>query len=105
MKSLELKYPIKIEGLDEIKYLTPQRLKVKHFKLLPESLMEKAGDEGVEKLKLTAKEMLPIFKDLVPFLAGIYSVKNEVIEEVDADDMENLINNLEQVFEDTQKKN
>lgn len=107
MNSVELKYPVKIirDGKEEeIKFLTPSRLKVKHFELLPDSLLSAANEKG--KLEFSAKEMLPIFKDLIPFLAGIFSVPEETMRDVDFEDIENIIGILEEVFpKDTEKKN
>jgi hypothetical protein len=107
MNSVELKYPVKIirNGKEEeIKYLTPSRLKVKHFELLPESLLAKANEKG--KLEFSASEMLPVFKDLIPFLAGIFNVPEETMRDVDFEDIESVIEVLEEVFpKDTEKKN
>jgi hypothetical protein len=118
MNSVELKYPVKIirNGKEEeIKYLTPSRLKVKHFELLPESLLAKANEKGKlelskasekGKLEFSESEMLSLFKDLIPFFAGIFNVPEETMRDVDFEDIESVIEVLEEVFpKDTEKKN
>lgn len=109
MKTIELKHPIpgRTDGdkISEIKYLTPGRLKVKHFKLLPGSLMAKASEEGKKKIAFTAQELIPLFNDLIPFLAGIFDLPEESIEEIDFDDIENVFGCLEDVLPGDEKKN
>lgn len=114
MNSVELKYPVTIVEGDvkkEVKYLTPTRLKVKHLDLLPTSLMQQAqenseaGDDEKFKLKLTTKELIPMFSELKPFLASVFNQTIEVIDDIDFEDIENVIGALEQVFPEDQKKN
>lgn len=100
MKSVQLQYPVKTKdnkGQEvEIKFLTPSRLKIKHTKLLPASLLSKAGKEG--ELKVDTAELIPIFSELTPFLASIFSVSEEVIGEIDYEDVEAVIGALEEIF-------
>jgi len=103
---VELKYPITvIENGEkkEIKFLTAGRLKVKHFSLLPASLLERSENN---KFNLTAKEMIPIFDELIPFMASIFNIPIESMKEIDFEDIEDVINVLEYVFpKDNEKKN
>lgn len=101
MKTIELKHPIKLKD-NEIKYLTPTRLKLKHVKLLPAALMEKAKEEG--KLKFETSELLPLFNDLVPFLASIFNISEEEMEEVDFEDIEDVMGAMEEIMPDDKKK-
>ncbi len=147
MNIIELKYPISIienGEKKELKYLTPTRLKVKHFELLPASLMEKSEKEkNIEeeigsleeklflekdksikekleqeielkrellentkgKIRFDTKKLLPMFKELIPFLAGIFNVPIESIKEIDFEDIEKVISSLEEVFPKDEKKN
>lgn len=103
MKSVKLKFPIKdpTKKGELIEELTPGRLKVKHFELLPPSLFSK---EGVTTFSV--KEMLPFFEELKPFLAGVFGVHVKVIQEIDFDDLEDVFECLEQVMpKDEEKKN
>jgi hypothetical protein len=108
LETIELKHPIPLfnnKEKTEIKYLTPGRLKVKHFKLLPESLMALADKKEDKKLSFTPKELVPVFNDLIPFLAGIFNLPKESIEEIDFDDIEAVISCLDEVFPKDEKKN
>jgi hypothetical protein len=108
MKIIELKYPIKIDDREEIKYLRPSRLKVKHIELLPESIIDKVQKEkdGGAKLDLTnLKELMPMFKDLKPFLASIFNVDIDIIDEIDIDaDLELVFEGLEEAFKEFDEK-
>lgn len=99
---MELKFPIKIKnekGEEKVlQYLSAGRLKVKHFKLLPKTLMERLSEEGKDFTQLSAAEMLPLFEDMIPFIAGICGITKEEADEIDFDDIENVIKLLEEVF-------
>jgi hypothetical protein len=103
MKSVKLKFPIKDPTKKGvlIEELTPGRLKVKHFELLPASLLAKKDG----KITFTTEEMIPLFEELKPFLAGIFRVNVKVIQEVDFDDLESVFECLEQVLPSDEKKN
>jgi hypothetical protein len=105
MKNIELKYPIEIivgGKKTEIRFLTPSRLKMKHIELLPKSLMEKSENGN---LSFSTTDMIPIFNDLVPFLAAIFNVQIEEIKDIDFEDIENVLMALDEVFPKDEKKN
>jgi hypothetical protein len=103
--TVELKYPVSIienGEKKEIKFLQAGRIKVKHIELLPASLLEKS--EGKE-LNISAKEMIPLFKELIPFMAGIFNLSIDAIKDIDFADIENVVEILEEVFPKDEKKN
>jgi hypothetical protein len=105
--TIELKYPITvIENGEkkEVKFLTPSRLKVKHFELLPETLL-KIAEENKGQMKFSSAELVPMFKELIPFLAGIFNLSIESIKDIDFEDIEKVIGCLEEVFPKDEKKN
>jgi hypothetical protein len=106
--TVELKYAIPIVENGEkreVKFLKAGRLKVKHFELLPASILDQAMDnEG--KLTLEKNNMITMFKELIPFIAGIFDIPIESAKEIDFDDIENVVGCLEHIMpEDSEKKN
>lgn len=100
---IELKHPIVIKKqgkvTKEIKMIESERLKVKHFKLLPAELIEKmTAEEGKDFTKVGLSELLPIFTDLLPFIGGIFNLSKEETNEIDFDDIEAVVDSLGEIF-------
>lgn len=110
MKPIELKYPLKIirDGKDEeLKYLTPSRLQIGHIELLPTEVIEKMQQQKDGKLDLSNfKELFPMFKELMPFMASIFNISIEEMRKIDLEDFENVFEGLGETFsEEDAKKN
>ena len=112
-KTIELKYPIKTmtnKGEVEIKYLTAGRLKVKHFELLPVSIFDKAtkkedGSYSFDIENISMNELIPIFKELIPFIAGICNISVDVAKDIDFEDITNVMELFVNAFPEVEKKN
>ena len=80
--TVKLDYPIPAIGdQPEISELTFGRLKAKHFKKLPQRMMEQAADG--EEVNITAAEMVPV----IGALAGI---TEEQADEIDLEDVDKI---------------
>jgi len=112
-KTIELKYPIKTlsdKGEVEIKYLTAGRLKVKHFELLPVSIFKKTTkkEDGTFDFNIdtvSMEELIPIFKELIPFIAGICNISVDVAKEIDFEDITAVMELFTNAFPEVEKKN
>ena len=91
-KTLQLKYPVKHDG-KEYTELTFGRLKLKHLKILPTDFADKWANGEIE------------FQAIIPLLAGICNVPEEVIEEIDVEsDMDVIAEGIKGFFVDTLDK-
>jgi hypothetical protein len=82
-RTIELKHPIKVRGDDgamhDKQFLTLQRLKAKHLKLIPKSLYV---DKGSKK---KGPDIEP--HEILPLLAGLTGITEEEIGELDVADL------------------
>jgi hypothetical protein len=76
---VDLKYPIPgVNGDDPISQLTFGRMKAKHLKAMPDSMMKEAA-EG-EEVRVTAVEMIPV-------IAALSGLTKEQADEIDLEDL------------------
>lgn len=82
-RTVQLVYPIIVEENGEeikIKKITLRRLKLKHLKAIPKSLLEDTGEEK--------KEVDPI--DMIPIIAIATGLTEDQAGEIDLDDLVNV---------------
>lgn len=84
-KVIKLSFPYEHEG-ESITHLRLTRLKVKHLKFIPDSLMK---DEG--------KGVNP--SEMVPLLASMCGLSEEGIGEMDFSDLEKVVEGMEDFLE------
>ena len=85
-KPVKLKYPIKFED-KEYTELSFGRLKLKHIKNLPPDFADKWENKEIG------------FSTLIPIIAGLANIPEEVAEEIDIDDIDVIIEGLGNFFE------
>ncbi len=84
---IKLKYPLIIDGIPVIESVFLERLKTKHLKKFPESLIEK-----LQGIKQDGKKAG--VEDLIPVLQIMTGLSNEEMDEVDFLDLNNIVDIL-----------
>lgn len=89
---VELEYPIEKQDADGnsivISSVNVYRLKVKHLKMIPDSLFEKLAKEG-DKASISPKELIPI-------IVACSSISDTDIDELDGDDLKKIAEEMSQ---------